>query len=455
MRDEWTASEAKVSRRPIIMAEPPPGPVPLLEIWTDGSCEGNGRGGFADGGAFAGSGVFFGEGDPRNVARPVGPEDGPAPTNQLAELVALHLALEAACAELAAGRCAAVRIHTDSAYSRSCLTEWAAGWARNGWRNSKGQPVAHRRWIEPAVQMLRRWEGCIEVAKIKAHAGHAGNEAADALARAGTAAARKAAGVVASEGPLERAPKKEAAAAASQPAAGGPSPAPPPSPQPPEGASEGRAKRAPKEAHTRRASKEAGPQSSQRQGGGAWASEAKEAVWASEPKAKEAGRPRKRAAPTPRREEEAMVRTKSGKKAAFGSGSGSGASRSGPDGPWAGPAATGTGASGASPEGGPHFPEALVTAFDAHEALLAAPSLLRPPPTVPAALRADVADPRTRAAFDVAGAWQRRGGAAVAAGSVRMGSRSVLLVVLPEEAAHGAACPAGTPPSAAVAAPRK
>jgi ribonuclease HI len=165
----------------------------LLEIWTDGSCEGNGRGGFG-GGAFAGSGVFFAEGDPRNVSRPVTPADGPAPTNQVAELIALHLAVEAAARELEAGTCDFVRIHTDSAYSRSCVTEWARGWARNGWRNSKGEAVAHRRWIEPTVATLARFPGRVDVAKIKAHAGHAGNEAADALARAGTDMAREAAG---------------------------------------------------------------------------------------------------------------------------------------------------------------------------------------------------------------------------------------------------------------------
>ncbi|PHJ16657.1 ribonuclease hi protein [Cystoisospora suis] len=57
-----------------------------LWIWTDGACKSNGRG--AD--ARAGIGVFFGDGDPRNVGRRL---PGHPQTNQRAELQAIHEAL--------------------------------------------------------------------------------------------------------------------------------------------------------------------------------------------------------------------------------------------------------------------------------------------------------------------------------------------------------------------------
>lgn len=58
----------------------------VLWIWTDGACKSNGRG--AD--ARAGIGVFFGDGDTRNVARRL---QGLPQTNQRAELQAIHEAL--------------------------------------------------------------------------------------------------------------------------------------------------------------------------------------------------------------------------------------------------------------------------------------------------------------------------------------------------------------------------
>ena len=40
-------------------------------------------------------------------------------------------------------------IHTGSAYIEKGFTKWMSGWARAGWKNAKGKPVANRKeWLE-------------------------------------------------------------------------------------------------------------------------------------------------------------------------------------------------------------------------------------------------------------------------------------------------------------------
>lgn len=73
----------------------------------------------------------------------------------------------------------AVTIHSDSNYCVKMINEWAAGWARNGWRRKAGpvknldlvQALYERAQARPEVRL--RW--------IKAHDGARWNEYADAL----------------------------------------------------------------------------------------------------------------------------------------------------------------------------------------------------------------------------------------------------------------------------------
>jgi ribonuclease HI len=75
----------------------------------------------------------------------------------------------------------------DSTYTRDSLTKWIHGWLRNGWVNSKKQPVANRDLIEPAYQMLRERTG-ISFEWVKGHAGHPLNSKADEKCTAVSAA---------------------------------------------------------------------------------------------------------------------------------------------------------------------------------------------------------------------------------------------------------------------------
>jgi ribonuclease HI len=145
-------------------------------VFTDGACTGNGSASAA-----AGVGVFWGDADPRNVARPV---SGDLHTNNVAELQAIELAVDAALADETMD----VRIVTDSLYAVNCLTVWGRGWARNGWVTSKGTPPLNMGLIRRIMDKLAAVSPRVTFHHVRGHVGIYGNEQADALARAGVLA---------------------------------------------------------------------------------------------------------------------------------------------------------------------------------------------------------------------------------------------------------------------------
>lgn len=140
-----------------------------LEVWTDGACSGNpGPGGW---------GWITNESEPRR-----GSGGDPATTNQRMEIAAALNALKSVPER-------PIVVVSDSTYVVNCITKkWYAGWQRNGWKNSKKEPVANRDLWEEFVPLATapgvtfRW--------IKGHAGHPLNEAADQLAVAARDAAK-------------------------------------------------------------------------------------------------------------------------------------------------------------------------------------------------------------------------------------------------------------------------
>jgi ribonuclease HI len=76
-----------------------------------------------------------------------------------------------------------ITIVTDSAYVRNGVSSWIFGWKRNGWRTADKKDVKNvdlwKRLDAAQARHQVTWEW------IKGHAGHAENERADALARAG------------------------------------------------------------------------------------------------------------------------------------------------------------------------------------------------------------------------------------------------------------------------------
>ena len=82
-----------------------------------------------------------------------------------------------------------VRLHTDSAYLVNCFHQgWHERWQRNGWRNSKKEPVENRDLWERLLALTKRHH--VEFVKVKGHSNDRWNNRCDELARAAAAAAR-------------------------------------------------------------------------------------------------------------------------------------------------------------------------------------------------------------------------------------------------------------------------
>lgn len=98
-------------------------------------------------------------------------------TNNRMELMGAISALEALT------RPCKVRLHTDSKYVLQGMTEWIANWKKRGWKTADKKPVKNNDLWRKLDAAVARHE--IEWIWVKGHAGHEGNERADALANRG------------------------------------------------------------------------------------------------------------------------------------------------------------------------------------------------------------------------------------------------------------------------------
>ena len=139
----------------------------LVQIYTDGACKGNpGVGGW--GALLRCNGVekeLFG---------------GAAhTTNNRMELLAVIEGLRALKNR------SIVEVYTDSKYVQQGVSEWLAGWKKNGWKTAARKPVKNDDlWRDldallPEHELSWHW--------VKGHAGHVENERADELANKGVA----------------------------------------------------------------------------------------------------------------------------------------------------------------------------------------------------------------------------------------------------------------------------
>ncbi|MEE1296861.1 MAG: ribonuclease H, partial [Bifidobacterium sp.] len=98
-------------------------------------------------------------------------------TNQIGELCAVLEALRTHPGT------EPLTIETDSQYAINCSTKWVHGWKKNGWRNSKKEPVRNAPLIKAIDHEIRSRKGPVKFVWVKGHNGNPGNEKVDELAR--------------------------------------------------------------------------------------------------------------------------------------------------------------------------------------------------------------------------------------------------------------------------------
>ena len=148
--------------------------LPLVVVYADESCLGNGRAGANPGGA-AGLIEYRAPGSAALVRRDYWISE-PATTNNR---MALRSAIEAFRALGAKGRRLRVLFRSDSRYIVSGMSEWVHGWMARGWRRKGG-----------AIENLDLWREAAEVVRphltqwlwVPGHAGHPQNEYVNWLA---------------------------------------------------------------------------------------------------------------------------------------------------------------------------------------------------------------------------------------------------------------------------------
>jgi ribonuclease HI len=139
--------------------------VGTVVVYTDGACAGNpGPGGWAW--AVSPDGEPHGSGGDEHT------------TNQRMELMAVLEALRSLGVGSEAG---SVEVVSDSTYVVNCFRDrWWAKWQRNGWKNSKKEPVANADIWKPLVELVN--SGDVSFRWVKGHSGDRMNDLVDELA---------------------------------------------------------------------------------------------------------------------------------------------------------------------------------------------------------------------------------------------------------------------------------
>ena len=134
-----------------------------VDIYTDGACSGNpGPGGW---------GVLI-ELDNKNIELSGGDKET---TNNRMELMAAIKALEEIDKDYE------ITLYTDSNYVKDGITSWISNWKKNNWKTASKKDVKNKElWmrLDEAIK-----DKNISWVWVKGHAGNAGNEQADYLAR--------------------------------------------------------------------------------------------------------------------------------------------------------------------------------------------------------------------------------------------------------------------------------
>ncbi|KAJ1150086.1 hypothetical protein NDU88_002884 [Pleurodeles waltl] len=139
-------------------------------VYTDGCCSSNGKSR-----ARAGIGVYWGRGHRLNV----GDRLHGRQTNQRAEIQAACRAIEQAKSQ----NISKLVLYTDSKFTINGITKWVKTWKKNDWKLSTGKPVINKEDFQKLDEVVQGIN--VTWMHVPGHAGFAGNEEADRLAREG------------------------------------------------------------------------------------------------------------------------------------------------------------------------------------------------------------------------------------------------------------------------------
>lgn len=135
-----------------------------VTIYTDGACSGNpGPGGY-------GAVLFYG-GHKKEISG-----GDKQTTNNRMEILAVVEGLS-----LLKEPCN-VKVYSDSAYVVNCFQQnWIRNWQKNGWKNSKKEPVENQDLWKKLLEVMSRHK--VEYVKVKGHSDNEWNNRCDELAR--------------------------------------------------------------------------------------------------------------------------------------------------------------------------------------------------------------------------------------------------------------------------------
>lgn len=146
----------------------------MIEIYTDGSCCGNGK---AENNG--GWGVVVNHTDfPGQIFNPTSARIVNTTNNRM-EMEALLYALGLSQSYY---KDETVTIYSDSAYCVNMFNDWILKWARNGWRRTGNKDIENLDLVKKIYEYAKLEWSNFTVEKIKGHANNIYNEIADALA---------------------------------------------------------------------------------------------------------------------------------------------------------------------------------------------------------------------------------------------------------------------------------
>lgn len=165
---------------------------PLVAVYADESCLGNGQRDASPGGA--GGLVEFRTPSGAMVRRDFWSSERDTTNNRMA----LRSVIDAFTALSVKGEPLSVCFTSDSRYLIDGMTNWVYGWSRRGWKKADGKPVENVALWQEALAAIRASGHEVSWRWVRGHDGHPQNEYANHLATRAAARQDASGGLVAS-----------------------------------------------------------------------------------------------------------------------------------------------------------------------------------------------------------------------------------------------------------------